>query len=84
MSRVQDEMSPELYHLVDLKKKPVVGTFYRAELRPTEKPKSDRVYAVNEVLRKRTVRGKRQYLVSFLFYPKKFNEWINEEDWVKK
>ena len=58
----------------------VPGHYYREQLTKTQKPASENFFEVEKVLKEKTVRGKKFYLVKFMYYPSKFNEYIPEEN----
>ena len=65
---------PPVYKLKDYAGEELKGTFYEKELQKVIK--SDDVYEVEKILKKRG-RGKNvQYLVKWLGYPNKFNSWV--------
>ena len=70
---------PRVYRIKDLLEENVNGTFYEEELQKVPKPTE---FRIESVLRRKTVRGRRQMLVKWIGYPDKFNEWINEEQVV--
>lgn len=43
-------------------------------------PDDDQLYVVDEILRERTRKGKKEYFVSWRNYPPKFNSWIPAEN----
>ncbi len=59
----------------------VNGSFYREQLVKSEKPdyKSE-FFEIESILGTKTVKGKKFYLVKFLYYPSKFNEYIPAEN----
>lgn len=60
-----------LYSLIDLKKAPVKGYFYREQLVKSEEPDfKSGFFMVNKVLAKKVIKKKTYYYVSFLGYPK--------------
>ena len=54
------------------------GSFYTWEVQKITK--HDRVYRINEILKKRTKNGKKQLLVSWRGYPSSMNSWIEARD----
>ena len=62
-------MKPTLYKLVDLMKDPVQGNYYQQQLRIAPNPNDNDYWTIEKVLKKRTINGKREQLVKFLFYP---------------
>lgn len=75
------ETRPATYQVKDWKGEDVIGAFYRSELQKVPL-KQDRPFYVEKVLKTRK-RGKRKQLyVKWEGYPKSFNSWIWEEDFV--
>jgi len=70
-----------MYVIQDFQKDPVLGTWYELELQPVTVDASG-VFTVNEVLRTKRVRGKKQHLVSWMGWPSKFNSWITDDDFT--
>ena len=78
----RDRRGPfNVYTLQDLQKEAVLGTWYQRELQGVTVDLSGS-FTVQEVLRTKKVRGKKQYLVSWVGYPSKFNSWISDEDFT--
>jgi len=74
-------VSPPLFFLRDLMKDKVNGSFYREQLVKSEKPDYKRnFFEVESILGSKKVKGKKYYLVKFLYYPSKFNQYIAEEN----
>ena len=74
-------MKPALYTLIDLMKDEKPGHFYREQLIEAETPNFEQNYfEIEKVISEKKVRGKKYYLVKFLYYPSKFNEYIPEEN----
>jgi hypothetical protein len=57
----------------------IAGSFYIQEVQVVSKPE---VYRIEQVIQSRKLRGKKQYLIKWLGYPKQFNSWIDEEQFV--
>jgi hypothetical protein len=78
---VNASVLPPLYSLIDLMKDKVPGHFYFEQLTkaPTPDYKSD-FFLVEKIINSKTVKGKKYYLVKFLYYPSKFNQYIPEEN----
>jgi hypothetical protein len=67
---------PWTYHIEDLRKEPITGSFYEPELQITEQnPESE--FLVEKVLDTRKFKGRKQVLVKWLGYSDKFNRWID-------
>lgn len=61
------------YYLEDLEGEEVKGAFYRDELIKTSLPDTYQV----DILKSRTHRGKKQYMVHWRGYPRKFDSWVD-------
>lgn len=70
---------PPVYKLKDYDGEAIQGSFYEAELQKVKKDK-DRVYHVEEILKRRTVRGEKQVFVRWKNWPEKFNSWIKTDE----
>ncbi len=68
---------PALYSLEDLMNDKVPGHFYKEELTlaPTVNY-NKHFFEVEEVLKKKKIKKKLHFFVKYLYYPKKFNQWI--------
>ena len=81
ISKIDALINPPLFSLQDLMKDKVPGHFYKEQLLKTEKPNfAQNFFEVEKVLKEKTIKGKKFYLVKFLYYPSKFNEYIPEEN----
>jgi len=69
---------PPVYVLHDLANDRVQGTFYENEM--VKVLNHNKIYEINEELRKRTRNGVKEILVSWDGYPKKFNSWLLASD----
>jgi len=72
------------YELNDYLKDPIIGTFYEEELQQVFINK-DTKFLVDEVLGKKTIRGKSYTEISWVGWPKKFNTWLptsNIDDYI--
>ena len=57
----------------------IQGTFYQQELQKIDVP-VDKVYKIEKILKSKTVRGKRLYLVKWMGWPKDFNSYVSAKD----
>lgn len=64
-----------MYTLEDLAGETLKGSFYEAELLKVKQTRN--LFIVEKVLQTKTYKGKKQYLVSWLGYPSKFNSWVD-------
>ena len=65
---------PPVYRIQDDHGDLLKGTFYAKEIQPVQK--TDDVYEVDQILKRRKVKGQEELLVSWVGYPKSFNSWI--------
>ena len=72
-----------IYTVVDWDNKPVKGTFYQKELQKVDSTDKD-TFKVEKVLKYRGRGIKREALVKWLGWPKKFNSWIPAKNLIKK
>ena len=72
---------PSYYKLKDLDGENIEGTFYSQELQKVIKDND--VYKVENVLSSRKKAGKKQFLITWLGYPEKFNSCIDAENIVR-
>ena len=66
---------PLTYSIKDLAGEVVDGQFYRQELQKVDAPTE---FRIEQVLDRKTSKGKKMILVKWLGYPKSFNDWIPE------
>lgn len=72
-------VKPELYTLKDLMKDNYPGHFYSSQLIKAPKPIYNHdFFAVEKILHKKTMKGKKYFLVKYLYYPAKFNAYVLE------
>ena len=72
---IDESQSPIVYYLEDLQGEPIKGLFYREELVPSEPPE----YYHIDIIRSKTVSGRKKYLVRWRGYPESFNSWVDED-----
>jgi hypothetical protein len=70
---------PITYRLVDMKNKPIEGSFYTAELLKTKEPE---FYEIDNIVKEKTVKGKKKYLVHWLGWPKAYDSWLDADELV--
>lgn len=68
-----------VYKLSDMGEDEVQGTFYEPELQNVLLT-SDTVYKIDKILKTVKSKGKTRYLVKWLFWPPKFNSWVEGSD----
>ncbi len=66
------------YEIKDWHNEPIGGSFYQGELQRVNVV-DDTQYDVEKIVRKRTVRGEKQYFVKWKGWPNSFNSWISSE-----
>ena len=62
------------FELEDWGKEPIKGIFYREELIPVTEPDT---FGINILKRRKKRDGTYQYLVNWLSYPRKFDQWVD-------
>jgi len=67
-----------IYKISDYAGEPIVGTFYEAELQKVALDENAS-FKIEKILKTRQRKGKKEYFVKWLYYPKKFNSWVTEE-----
>ena len=72
------DTNPVTYGIKDYNSDYLKGSFYSAELLRVDK--STNIYPIERIIRRRTVRGRTQYLVKYLGYTDIFNDWIDQAD----
>ncbi len=67
--------------MIDLLKDPLPGHYYKEQLTLAPKPdyKND-FFAIEKVIKTMKKKKKKYYLVKYLYYPSKFNQFIPEEN----
>ena len=70
---------PVVYKIEDLNREEIEGVFYEPELQEVFKDE-DEAYIIEKILKKKTEKGIKKYLVSWQGYPPSFNSWITERD----
>ena len=57
-------------------KDPVGGQYYREQLTKSPSPKGSDYFFVERILGKKKIRGQEHFLVKYLYYPDKFNQYV--------
>ena len=73
IKKTDKNQKPTVYHLEDLQGEDIKGIFYREELVPAKLPEFFHV----DIVRSKTVSGRKKYLVRWRGYPDSFNSWID-------
>jgi len=76
ISKVLDTV-PFTYHIVDDFNEPIEGSFYEQELLKTAIPD---YLEMDKVIKERKKGKKKEYFVSFIGLPSKFNKWLSEDE----
>ena len=79
ITNIKDNMEVIMYEIKDLLDEPIIGAFYEDELSAVNDPK---VYKIDKVIKRKKINGEMQYLVSWIGYGPKFNQWIPEADFI--
>lgn len=79
ISSVDSSHTPTVYYIEDLEGEEVKGLFYREELIPVTL--SD-FYDI-DIIKTKTVAGKKKHFVKWRGYPDKFNSWINADQIIQ-
>ena len=67
-----------LYRLIDYHSEPIIGNFYAQELQKADID-PDKPYKIEAILKTRTRGDSKEYFVKYLYWPKKFNQWVSED-----
>lgn len=68
-----------IYRLKDYNRDEIQGTFYQSELQKIDVNDND-LWKVEKILKSKGKGRNKQYFVKWLYWPKKFNSWINASD----
>lgn len=74
------EVNPPLYVLQDLMKDSVPGFYYATQLTKSPPPSDEDYFVVENILKQKIVKGEKYFLVKYLYYPSKFNQWVKESN----
>lgn len=77
ISNVLHRTNPVTYEVKDDGGEVLKGTFYHEEL---QKVSDKEVYRIANIIKTRTVRGDKQYLVQWYGYPRSFDSWISSKN----
>ena len=70
-----------MYKIEDWSGEKVKGTFYEQELQSVNVDENKEYY-VEKIIKRRTRNNRRELLVRWLHWPKKYDSWIPEKDLV--
>lgn len=73
-----NDTRPVTYKLKSFDGEPIYGSFYSEEMQFVDK--TDNVYQVERIIKKRVINGKTQYRVKYLGFGNNYNEWVDEEN----
>ena len=68
----------EVYWLKDMDNEEIVGSFYYPQLQYVSHNDND-TYEIEKIIKSRNYKGKKQVLIKWTGWDKKFNSWINED-----
>lgn len=66
-----------VYNLNEYDNQPIDGTFYEQELQLVKEPQ---VFRIENVIKARTVKGKKQHLVRWAGWSSKYDSWVDDKD----
>ena len=69
-----------VYRLKDFLDKDIKGSFYEAELQKVEQSDENRKWKISKVLKTRKTKSRKEHLVRWLHWPKKFDSWVADKD----
>ena len=69
------------YSIKDEQNESITGWFYPQELLKVYVP-NDKTYKIEKVLKRRKRHGKDEIFVQWRGYPKKFNSWVSEYEYL--
>ena len=69
----------DVYRLKDFLEEDIKGSFYEAELKKV-KVEKDREWKISKVLKTCKRKGKKEHLVRWLHWPKKFDSWVSDRE----
>ena len=69
------------YSIKDEANDPIIGWFYPQELLRVN-VSNNKAYRIEKVIKKRKRNGKEEFFVKFRGYPKKFNAWVSDIDYI--
>ena len=70
--------STPYYKIEDLNGEEITGIFYQEELQKIDK--TDNIFKIERIIKKRSTRKGVQYLVKWLDFPESFNSWVDKKD----
>ena len=74
----------DVYQIRDSEGDVLIGWFYRLELQRVQEAKKDKLYDIKKIIKTRVIKDtsgqeNKQFLVSFVGFPSKFNQWVSED-----
>ena len=70
--------STPYYKIEDLNGEEITGIFYQEELQKIDK--TDNIFKIERIIKKRSTRKSMQYLVKWLGFPESFDSWVDKKD----
>ena len=83
VSEVLAQIQPVMFKLIDLMKDKVEGQFYRQQLTKSPPPKASDYFFVEKILGQKKIKGVNHFLVKYLYYPNKFNQYVPSTNFKK-
>ena len=83
MKEIRAEVNPVMFKLVDLMNDSVPGQFYKQQLTKSPAPKNSDYFFVEKILGKKRIGGIQHFLVKYLYYPNKFNQYVPVSNFKK-
>ena len=81
--KVNDRLPIPTYTLKDYHNEIIEGNFMENQLTSIKKENKDTIYSVEKIIKTRTRKGKKEYLIKWLNYSNKFNSWEPAENFIK-
>ena len=83
VAEIRAQIQPVMFKLVDLMNDPVEGQYYREQLTKSPPPKSTDYFFIEKILGQKTIKGEPHFLVKYLYYPNKFNQYVPQANFKK-
>ena len=69
-----------VYRLKDFMDEDIKGGFYEVELQKVKVDDENKLWKISKVLKTRKNKGRKEHLVRWLHWPKKFDSWVPDKD----
>ena len=73
-----------MFKVIDLQKSAVDGQYYREQLTKAPAPKNSDYFFVEKILGRKKIKGVEHFLVKYLYYPDKFNQYLPISNFTPK